>query len=221
MLNKIGAFTFLETLLLTLLIGWASPEAGTLFKAYAIPIKIFSVEVPLLYVVPAILVALIARIFRLHDKLSDALRLRHTFDLYRVLVPLAGAVGVAVDEPLRTALSKQRKTTMQRTFYRYASFEDPKISKALVLSSIDTWTWYWILSELLVVLAIAAALLLYLEAFKAATLVSLCAWLLTIIFCTAYNVCGNKVDYQIEEIVSDPVRFEALHDEFMRIKSNR
>lgn len=217
MLNKIGAFTFLEALLLTLLVGWASPQAGALLGSYALPIKVFSIEIPLLYVVPAVIIALIARIVRLHDKVSDVFGLRSMFDLYRVLVPLAGAIGVAVDESLRTALSQLRKKAMQRTFYQFASFEDPKISKALVLSAIDVWTWYWILGELLVLLATAGVLLLFLHAFQVAAYVILCTWLLTILFCSFYNVCGAKADHQINEIVSDQSRVEILRSEFQRI----
>jgi hypothetical protein len=214
MLNKIGAFTFIEAVMLTLLLGWASPPAGKLLSSYAIPIKVFSIDIPLLYVIPAVLIALFARIARLHDKLSDFFGLRSTFDLYRILLPLAGATGVAVDEPLRMALARQREKAMQRTFYQFASFEDPKIAKALVLDAIDVWTWYWILIEFLFLLAGTGVLLLIFHAHSAAAYVFLCAWLLTILFCTLYRVCGAKADHQISEIVSDPLRVQALRHEF-------
>jgi hypothetical protein len=219
MLNKIGLFTFIEALLLTLLLGWASPQAGRLLASYAIPIKVFSVELPLLYVVPAVIIALIARILKLHNRVSDFFGVRGTFDLYRVLMPLAGALGVAVDGPLRARLAQQRKSVMQATFYRFASFEEPKISKALVLSAIDCWTWYWILSELLVLLAVTGALLLFLRVFTVAAYVFLGIWLMTILFCSCYRVCGAMVDHQISEMILDPERVHTLQEEFRRLVS--
>ncbi len=119
----------------------------------------FSLRIPVLFIVPAFLVAGVARVMRLHDKVSDWFRIRERFDLYRILIPLCGAVGIAIDVPLSEKLKSKRHKAMAR-FYRYASFEDPKISKALVLSAIDLWTWYWILLEAMVLLALAGVILI-------------------------------------------------------------
>ena len=157
MLNKIGAFTFLEALALTWYAAWASNTVASVLNAYTVPILRYSrSSFQFLYVATAAVIALVARIPKLHNKLSDLFGIRQTFDLYRILIPLAGAVGLPVNKVFSATLKVRRKEAMQRTFYRYASFEEPKISKALVLSAIDTWTWYWILSELLVLLCFAA-----------------------------------------------------------------
>jgi uncharacterized membrane protein len=214
MLNKIGAFTFLEALLLTCLIGYFVPPVGGLLGSFKIPIDVYSIKIPLLYVVPSVLIGLIARIIRLHDKLSDLFQIRKTFDVYRVLTPLAGAVGYAINPALLKMLKDNREKAMQRTFYKYASFEEPKISKALVLSAIDLWTWYWILAEFLFLLTVSAVIFLLFGAYAPAayTLVAICTFV--ILFCTVFGVCGNEVDHQIEEIVSDSDRVAELKHEF-------
>lgn len=218
MLNKIGTFTFLEALVLSWYAARASNSIASVLDAYKISVKVFSIEFPFLYVLAAGAIALAARIPKLHNKISDLLGIRQTFDVYRILIPLAGSVGIPVDKSFRDTLKNKRKQAMQRTFYRYASFEEPKISKALVLSAIDTWTWYWILSELLCLLCIAAGILLVFRAFDAASLLLALLFILTLLFSTVYRVCGKNADYQIEELISDPERVRELQEEFGRLK---
>jgi hypothetical protein len=218
MLNKIGAFTFVEALVLSWYAARASNTIASVLDAYKIPVKVFSIEFPFLYVLTAAAIALAARIPKLHNKISDLLGIRQTFDVYRILIPLAGAVGIAVDRRFSDTLKATRKQALQRTFYRYASFEEPKISKALVLSAIDTWTWYWILSELLCLLCVAAGLLLVFRAFDAASLLLALLFILTLLFSTVHRVCGKNADYQIEELVSDPERVRELQEEFGRLR---
>jgi hypothetical protein len=218
MLNKIGAFTFLEALVLSWYAARASNSIASVLDAYKLSVKVFSIEFPFLYVLAAGAIALAARIPKLHNKISDLLGIRQTFDVYRILIPLAGAVGIPVDKSFRDTLKDKRKHAMQRTFYRYASFEEPKISKALVLSAIDTWTWYWILNELLCLLCIAAGILLVFRAFDAASLLLALLFILTLLFSTVYRVCGKSADHQIEELISDPERVRELQEEFGRLE---
>lgn len=214
MLNKIGMFTFLEAIGATWLIAHYVPPVATLLGSLKIPVMVWSIELPILYVVPGVAFALIARIIRLHDSISDVFRIRQTFDLYRVLLPLAGAVNLAISPASRDRLRAVRKKAMQRTFYAFASFEDPKISKALVLSSIDVWTWYWILIEFLGVLVVTSGILLCYGAFVPAAYTLLAILVLSSLACTAFTVCGSKADHQIEEIVGDSGRVDTLKREF-------
>ena len=214
MLNKIGIFTFVESLGLTWLIAHFVPSVASILSSVKLPVKLDSIEIPFLYVVPAVILALSARIVRLHDKISDVFAVRRTFDVYRVLIPLAGAVGYPIGPSRRQALKANRKPAMQKTFYAYASFEEPKISKALVLSAIDVWTWYWILAELLFLLSLAVVVLLFYREYAPAAyaLVATCA--LIVLFCSCFAVCGSKADHQIEEIVSDSSRVESIRKAF-------
>ena len=210
MLNKIGIFTFVEGLLLTWFVAHFAPPVSRALEIVKLPVSIGGLQIPFLYVVPSAIVALLARVVRLHDWISDRFRIRHTFDLYRILVPLAGSVGQSLTIDAREKLARKRKAAMQRTFYLYASFEEPKISKALVLNAIDTWTWYWILAELVCLLIIAAAVLMFFGAYAPA------AWILAadcgmiLLFCSAFAVCGRNADYQIQEILEDAERVKAL-----------
>jgi MFS superfamily sulfate permease-like transporter len=126
-------------------------------------------------------------------------------------LPLSKAVGSSI--PI-TKLREKRIVAMRKTFYAYASFDEPKISKALVLSAIDTWTWYWALLELAFLFVITAAVLVCFRAFKPAVCMSISAALSSLIFLTVFRVGGQKAQYQIEEITSETGRVEEINREF-------
>jgi hypothetical protein len=220
MLNKIGLFTFFLTLGLTCVVAYFSPAAATFLNSQHTTVEILTLKVPLLYVVPAVGIAILARIIRLHDKISDLFGIRAKFDLYRILIPLCGSVEISVDEEFREKLRSHRNSALAKTFYRYASFEEPKISRALVLEAIDRWTWYWVLLEFTVVLLIADVTLLVLRAYAGASLISIAVFLPSLLFSTYDNVCGRLADAQIEEIVADDARAADLRTAFSQIRAH-
>jgi hypothetical protein len=213
MLNKIGMFTLLVVFGLTLLVAHCSCTIASILSTIKVPVEIWSLHVPVLYVVPALVFASLARIFRLHDKVSDLFGIRSHFDIYRILIPLCGSVGVPVDSTFRDKLRGKRHKAMSRTFYRYASFEEPSISKAAVLGAIDLWTWYWILLEAIVMFIIACIVLVAVKAYAGSVLLLTMAFICALVFATYFEVCGRRADAQIDEIVSDPQRASAIRDE--------
>jgi hypothetical protein len=220
MLNKIGIFTFLSALGLTLVVAYFVPAVDQFLNSEPTTVEILTLKIPLLFVVAPAIIALLARIFRLHDKMSDLFGLRARFDLYRILIPLCGSLQISVDKDFRDKLLSRRETAMERTYYAYASFEDPKISKALVLSAIDLWTWYWILLEFCVLLGIGGVVLLGFRAYRGESLVLIVLLLAILLFSTYYDACGRLADAQIAEIVAEPERATKLKTEFTHIRNN-
>jgi hypothetical protein len=220
MLNKIGMFTFLSALGLTVVVVYFVPSLAAFLHSEPTTVEILTMKIPLLFVVPPAIIALLARIGRLHDKMSDLFGVRARFDLYRILVPLCGSLQISVDKDFRDKLSSRRRAAMERTYYAYASFEDPKISKALVLSAIDQWTWYWVLLESCVLLVAAGAVLLAFRSYGGASLILIALFLAILLFSTYYDVCGRLADAQIEEMVAEPERANKLKAEFTHIRDN-
>jgi hypothetical protein len=219
MLNKIGISTFLLALGLTWVVSHFSPAVSSLLRSEKTEVEILTVHIPLLYAVPAVLLGVIFRIVRVHNKLSDLFGIRSRFDLEQILIPLCAAVGVPVDKTFRERLQANRELAMERTFYAYASFEEPKISKALVLASIDRWTWYWVLLEFMALLLIAGVVLLSLRSFEGACFVFGGLFLSTPLFLTYTDSCGRLAKIQIEEITSDASRSNAIRTELADLKS--
>jgi hypothetical protein len=54
MLNKIGMFTFIVALCLTLFVANYSPSIAYALKRIQIPVEVWSLHVPVLYVLPAL-----------------------------------------------------------------------------------------------------------------------------------------------------------------------
>jgi hypothetical protein len=109
-------------------------------------------------------VAILSRVFLLHDKVSDLLRIRRGFDNANILKPLAAGVGFPTWGPQWKKVRVRRNQAMTRTFYRYASFTDPKIDTQLVRTAADRWGWFWCTVEPQIVLAIAAGTFIVLGA---------------------------------------------------------
>jgi len=217
MLNKIGISTFFLAFGLTWMVSLYVPAIANFLSSAPLEAEVLSLHVKILYVVPAVLTALMARIIRLHNWISEVLGIRARFDLYHILIPLCGSVGLAVDRSFRDQLALHRRRAMERTFYAYASFEDPTISKALVLGAIEVWTWYWILLEFVILLILTDAVLFIFRSYTAASFVSLALAPLVLLFLTCYPVCGKKVDAQIEQIISDTDRVNAIREQFVKL----
>jgi len=211
MLNKIGMLTWIEAMLLTFLVGYYVPSVNAALTSLKLPIKVFELELPVLYFVPGTVVAVVARIFRLHNGLAKVFHIRERFDVSKILVPLSNAVGAGI--PV-TKIRDNRDVAMRKAFYRYASFDEPKISKELVLSAIDTWTWYWALLELALLFVITAAVLAYFRSFRPAICILIAAAVSILIFLTVFRVGGRKAQYQIDDITSDAQRVEEIKREF-------
>jgi len=161
MLQRVFITTLVTGVICTLILADASPALKTVLDSVTTeadfgPIK----KVKALYVVIPMLIALFSRVIMLHDRISDAFRIRHVFDTHFILAPLASGVGLAVTKDLKKKLSKNRRKAMYTCFYPYASFRDPKIDRQLVLSSADRWGWYWVFTESSFLFAVTAVILL-------------------------------------------------------------
>jgi hypothetical protein len=198
MLNKIGIFSFFSSLGVIWYAAKFSPPIARVLESQSTTVEIQGVHVPFLYALVAIAIAASFRAVRLHDRISDAFGIRARFDVDQILTPLCEGVGITVNQNLATKLTLHRESVMQKTYYQYASFEDPKISKALVLASTEVWTWYWILLEFMALATIAHVLLFVMRAAVGAALafVVLCVGIL--LFCTHTKVCGKKAQSQVE-----------------------
>ncbi|HEX4002897.1 MAG TPA: hypothetical protein VHX36_09615 [Candidatus Acidoferrales bacterium] len=207
MLNKISVWTFADSLVLTVIIGLVCPAAARILGRYPIRIEIYgSLTVPILYIVPPVIVAVISRIVRLHDKVSDLFAIRQNFDVFHILLPLAGAVGCALDLDKLEVLKNKRRELMNKTFYRYASSTEPKIQKHLIVSALDKWSWYWILVEFLIIGICAFAVLLFCGAYHAAS------WLATALLVSVPlgiwggRFCALTAQAEVREILADATR---------------
>lgn len=115
----------------------------------------FSVSVPVIsgfslsmgYLVPTMIIGFISRGLRMHNQISNVLRIRRNFDVDHILTPLAVGVGLGAVPQLRNRLAADRTRLMNVCFYRYAGSFNPQIDQHLIRMALDAWTWYWIVLE--------------------------------------------------------------------------
>lgn len=162
MLTKIAVFTFFSSLGATFLLDRFSPPVSAFLNAWEITVDVWIIEkLPITWMLLPLLFTLVARVIKLHDRISDLFKIRETFDLDEILLPLARGAGVRPTAALRTHLKAKRDAQMSRNFYVYAGFKEPAIDRQLVLSALDNWCWYWVILELTTVGLLAAAILAF------------------------------------------------------------
>ncbi|HVB99064.1 MAG TPA: hypothetical protein VNJ12_06995 [Candidatus Dormibacteraeota bacterium] len=219
MLNKISIWTFVSSFALTLVVGAACPAAAHALGKYHVRIDVYGgIAVPLMYIVPPVVISVVFRIVRLHDKISDRFAIRQNFDVFHILLPLAGTVGYALDLDRLEVLKKERRQLMNKTFYRYASSTEPKIQRHLITRALDNWSWYWILIEFLVIGTFAFFFLLLCGAYHAAAWLGAALLLLTPLGIFGGRFCVRAADAEVREILANADRcreikavFDALY----------
>jgi len=161
MLTKIATWTFFVALGVTVVLRVRWPLIDTALGKLGPKVPIAGVEFPLGTLVPAFAMALISRVTKLHDRLSDLLGIRRRFDRGEILLPLAAMSGAVLTLDQVEGIDAVRNNLMRQVFYAYAS-SDPsksKIDTHYVTMALDQWTWYWIVLEALFVVGLSGAVL--------------------------------------------------------------
>lgn len=164
MLNKIGISTFFISLGATWLLRKNLAPLGTILSPLDLTVTIQGLSVQIGYVIPALVLALSFRIFKVHDRISDLFGIRRRFDVHEILVPLAGEVGVAVSVEKAKRMAEKRDDLMREVFYRYASGTPSQavIDEQMITMALDQWSWYWMLLEASAIILPCALVLLVL-----------------------------------------------------------
>lgn len=217
MLYKIFFWTLIGSLVATIVFLNASPKAAASLGRLALEVDTEIVKVKLGYVLPALIVAVVFRIFKVHDGISDIFGIRKNFDVQEILVPLAGEANFSVNLERLASLQRNREKLMYTCFYEYASSTAPKIDQHLIRSALDRWSWFWVLAELLAVNAILIVLLMSVSAFRQAawSAVVMIVGLAVMTFCQ--RACASIAHAQVERIVANPTFLAQISKNFNEI----
>jgi hypothetical protein len=171
---------------------------------------VFGLTISLMYLVLTLPFALLARIVKLHDTLSDVLRVRHRFDVFNVLFPLAAASGASLSAMQLGRVAQSRRALMNAAFYRYASSTKPAIDEHLIHEALDTWSWIWVLSEALVVTALVSVVLVVYGRLEATLWLALGAVIAIALMRLLYVRCSRLALDEVAAITSDNERKMAI-----------
>ncbi len=167
MLKRIFAATLTVGLLCTFALAAVSPAVHTFLESWSAEISIGILDsVSALYVLIPLGVAILCRVFLVHDKVSDLFGIRKRFDFENILRPLAEGVGFPTAGVKWERIEESRDLAMTRTFYPYASFRDPRIDVQLVRTAADRWAWFWCTVEPQIILIITGSIFAVLGAWS-------------------------------------------------------
>ena len=223
MLNKIAFFTFAISLLLTLLVCGQSPIAEEALSFCPIQIPILGAKFALGLVLPALGIAIVARITKLHDRVSDLLGIRQAFDTEYILKGIVTKLGMNLTPEIDAAFKLSRDKIMADVFYRYASSgkDAAKIDSHYITLALDQWCWFWIVVEGVVVSIAASVVLLFLGQYLAASvLLFLSVGVGILLLACIWRACIRYADAELDQILSDQNRRDEIHARLHALQSS-
>ncbi len=179
------------------------------------------------YLLPALAVGLIARVFRIHSQLGHWLGIRERFDIDVILTELARRVGIDVDGVTEEQWLEHRHDLMRQAFYRFTSTNSPQIDEHLIHQALDLWSWFWIGLEASLLFVLTGLALVAVNARDAGLVTIGGALLLAVVGLPMIRLqCKRYAIAQVRAILADPARealvrqaFSALDD--LRFSSRR
>jgi hypothetical protein len=178
------------------------------------------------YLIPALGVGLVSRIFRVHSQVGHWLGIRERFDIDVILHELAQRIDLDVESVSDEEWTTHRHDLMRNAFYHFANSRSPQIDEHLIHQAIDLWSWFWIGLESAVVFVVTGLTLVTLGhhevgliTFGAAIAGAVVALPLIRLECKRYAIA------QVRAILADPGReivvrqaFASLHSQPMVIR---
>lgn len=199
----------------TLLLAKASPVVQSFIDSVSTNADIGPIKsIKVLYVVIPILIGVLSRLLKLHDRISDVFRIRYLFDTRCLLFPLANGAGVTLTKKLKERIRSERENLMYAVFYPYAGFKKPLIDEQLVRTAADNWGWFWVLIESSFLIIVTMGILLYMQKGEYVfwcLIVLLAEFVLMLIY---WLSCQKGGERQVEAILSDIDRKKTIAKHF-------
>ena len=215
MLERIFCFTLGTGFICVFWLSASSPAVKDILDSISMETDIGFVKgVKALYVIIPLIVAVLSRVIRLHDKISDILSIRQRFDTKYILIPMAHKVGSAARSGV---IKNNRDDMMYKGFYPYAGFKEPVIDAQLVRSALDNWGRFWVELEAVCLLFITMIIFLMIDK-STQCFVSFVIGLVLIALCFfQYRVCISSATSEINAILDDDNRKKAIFDCFFML----
>lgn len=147
-LQRIFYSSLATGLISTTMLAKASPAFQEFLDLISTQAELGPVKgIKVLHVLIPFAIALVSRMIKLHDRISDVFRIRVIFDTRFFLFPLCQGAGVDLTPARKSTICKNRDDSMYKTVYKYAGFKNPDIDEQLVRTAADNWGWFWVLVE--------------------------------------------------------------------------
>jgi hypothetical protein len=212
MLRKISTFSFLFACIAIYILSSQIPSLGSFLKNYKYSINVLNMSLPFGIFIPAFLFALVSRIIKLHNKLSDVFSLRVRFDTSHILLPMAKASGTTNANIDLKKITEKRKKLMKEVFYKYAS-STPNMSVIdthYVIMAMDQWSWFWIVQEGVFIFIITSLILLFVGKLMTTFILTAVVAIGLLLLLYIWVGCRKYAEQEIEQILDNPLRMKAI-----------
>ena len=167
------------------------------------------------YLIPALAVGMLTRIYHLHARISDWFGIRECFDVDVIIRELAEHAEVDLTPIARERLVERRHSIMRNAFYRFVSGSHPQIDQQLVEQVLDAWSWFWVGVEATFVFVLAGFGLVAGGAYQVGLLTIAGALVLSAIGLPAMRgQCRRYAVAQVRGILADPDRATVVQSAF-------
>jgi len=218
-LKRVLVINFGVGVICTFFLGFSSPEVKGVLDSISNESEIGLVKgMKALYVLIPLIVAILSRIIKLHDKISDLLRIRLRFDTRHILIPLAQGVGSDVNSE---QIKKSRNDLMYKVFYPYAGFNDTVIDAQLVRTALDNWGWLWVEVEVCFLCVLTSVIFLAMQK-RIQLLISFgVAFVLICLSFYQYRVCIKSAKAEVNAILDDKGRKKEILGRFSSLQKKK
>lgn len=218
MLERIFVVTVATGIICTLILASASPDVKALLDSITTETDVGPIKgLKALYVLVPIAVSMIFRIVRLHDWISDRLRIRLAFDTWYILFPLAQLSGHTLDKSGKQCIRSVRESAMHKVFYPYAGFATPAIDKQLIRTALDNWGWFWVGVESAFLFAVTGIIVAVVGGGIQFILCMVAVVVTGSLLLIKWFACRRSADRQVRAIVGDPQRKSDIHTYFAEV----
>jgi hypothetical protein len=216
MLRKLSTATFFVTIgCLVLLRTYIEPIEGALrhLDVFTLDIPVFGpVKIPFGTFVIAFVVAAISESIRLHNKISDVLKIRSEFDIRWILFPMALLSAAVLTSAQFEKLQLERRRLMNEVFYAYASGTAGRqvIDPHMITQALTTWSWYWLCAEAIAIIIPTAAILAFSSQFEWVSGLLTIVLVLLLVMRVFRIDCAMYAEAQVRETLSDTGRRQTV-----------
>jgi hypothetical protein len=225
MLNRVFWFTSASALAAVWLLRLYIPELHGLLKQIDFTLAFGGdkiVPIPGGYLVPALAVGILTRIYRLHARISDWLAIRECFDIEVIIRELAAQTAVDLTPIADEELAKHRHSIMRKAFYPFVSGPQAQVDAQLVQQALDAWSWFWIGIEATFVFTLAGLALIAMGVYAPGFQTTGGTLILAIIGLPAMRgQCRRYAIAQVRAIVAEPARAAVVRSAFDELNGDR
>jgi hypothetical protein len=225
MLNRIFWFTSAAALVAIWMLRIYIPGLDGLLKEIDFTVAIGGDKIlpmPGGYLLPALAVGILTRIFHLHARISDWLGIRECFDIEVIIRELAAQLAIDISPLTDEQLTNHRHDIMRRSFYSFVSGARPQIDPQLIQQALDAWSWFWVGVEASIVFVVCGLALIAGAAYETGLqTIGVTLLLAAVGLPTMRGQCKRYAIAQVRAILVDPARTLAVRSVFAELTGDR